>query len=156
MERTYVMIKPDFANNQNVIDMAKSKILAAGFEIVEEGYINYTSKEAQAHYHEHVEKPFYPALEKYITSDVAYGMIVEGENAIDAIHDSNFMGSTRNPNPGTIRYEGFKLMNYLDRDPMINGRENVAHSSDCIAAANLEISIFEHLLNLNKHDSINK
>ena len=142
-QKTYVMVKPDFANNQQVIDMVRTKILNAGFEISNEGFVSYTNKEAAAHYHEHVEKPFYPALEKYITSGKAYGMMVVGENAIDITYDSAFMGSTRNPNPGTIRYNGLKLMGYLDRDPMINGRENVAHSSDCVAAATLEIEIFD-------------
>ena len=145
MEKTFAMIKPDGVQRSlvgNIIARYEAKGLrVAGMKIMQ-----VTEAQAAQHYAEHVEKPFYPALEKYITSDVAYGMIVEGENAIDAIHDSNFMGSTRNPNPGTIRYEGFKLMNYLDRDPMINGRENVAHSSDSVEAAQKEIAIFISLL----------
>ncbi len=149
-QKSYVMVKPDFANNLEVVEMVRTKLLNAGFKILNEGYIKYTEAEAKAHYAEHVEKPFYPALEKYITSDEAYGMIVEGENCIDFIHGNDeigygFMGKTSNPVPGSIRYEGFEIMGYLDRDPKINGRENVAHSSDSVEAAQKEIEIFKHL-----------
>ena len=145
-QKTYVMVKPDFANNPEVIKMLKNKILNTGFEILVEGFVQYNVQASRAHYSDHVEKPFYPALENYITSDVAYGMIVAGENVIDIIHSAEFMGSTRDPKENTIRYEGLKLMGYLERDPLINGRENVAHSSDSIEAAEKESAIFIDLL----------
>lgn len=145
-EFTYVMVKPDYANNTKVINMVKKRISDAGFSIKFEGFVAYDMEAARRHYHEHVNKSFYPELESYITSDRAYGMVVEGENCIDLIHNSSFMGSTKNPQEGTIRYEGFKIMGYLDRDPSINGTQNVAHSSDSLEAAQLEISIFLNLL----------
>ena len=145
-ELTYVMVKPDYANNEAVIRMVRNKIMQAGFKIELEGFVQYNIDAARKHYAEHVEKPFYPNLEKYITSDRAFGMVVSGENCIDAIHDKTFMGSTKNPSEGTIRYNGFALMGYLDRDPEINGTQNVAHSSDAVTAAQKEIAIFIDLL----------
>ena len=155
-EISYVMVKPDFANNKKVVDMVRNKILKAGYNITVEGYIHYTVETSRKHYADHVEKPFYPALEKYITSDIAYGMVVDGENVIDTIHSSEFMGSTKNPQEGTIRYEGLKMMGYLERDPSINGRENVAHSSDSMKAALTETAIFIGLLNNEIQQSITK
>lgn len=155
-ELSYVMVKPDFANNKKVIEMARNKIISAGYKIALEGYIKYSVEASKAHYSDHVEKPFYPALEQYITSDKAYGMVVEGENVIDAIHDSSFMGSTRNPLEGTIRHAGLDIMGYLDRDPSINGRENVAHSSDSVEAAQKEIAIFISLLQKENTTSTDK
>ena len=145
-ELTYVMVKPDYANNEEVIRMVRNKIMQAGFTIELEGFVQYDVAAARKHYHEHVEKSFYPNLEKYITSDRAFGMVISGENCIDAIHDKTFMGSTKNPAEGTIRYNGFALMGYLDRNPEINGTQNVTHSSDAVEAAQKEITIFMDLL----------
>ena len=159
IQKSYVMIKPDFANNPEIIEMVKSRLIAAGFKIISEGFVLYTPEAAKAHYSELIDKPFYPPLENYITSDVAYGIVVEGENAINIIHGNDeigyfFMGKTSNPAVGSIRYEGFKIMGYLDRDPKINGRENVAHSSDSPEAAEKEIEIYEDLRVLNTQKSL--
>ncbi len=145
-EFSYVMVKPDYANNNEVIEMVKNKLKSAGFEIAEEGFVKYDISSARKHYTEHVEKDWYPNLERYITSDKAYGMVVSGENCIDIIHAADFMGKTKNPYVGTIRHTGFKIMGYLDRDPSINGTQNVAHSSDSIETATREIEIFRNLL----------
>ena len=145
-ELTYVMVKPDYANSKEVIKMVRKSILSAGFNILVEGYICYDVSSARKHYAEHVEKGFYPELEQYITSDKAFGMVVSGENCIDTIHSKEFMGAPKNPAKGTIRFKGFKLMGYLDRDPNINGTQNVAHSSDSVEAAQKEIAIFVNLL----------
>ncbi|MBR6779307.1 MAG: nucleoside-diphosphate kinase [Clostridia bacterium] len=157
-ELSYVMVKPDYANNKELIHMVRNRILKSGknFKIVVEGHINYTVDAARLHYSEHVEKPFYPELERYITSDKAYGMVVEGDGCIDFIHDASFMGKTKNPAEGTIRHTGLKMMGYLDRDPNINGTQNVAHSSDSVEAAEKEISIFIKLLEkeLKKNDDL--
>lgn len=145
-EISYTMVKPDYANSKDVITMVRARILKAGFKIIAEGYIKYDKSAARKHYSDHIEKPFYPTLEKYITSDLAYGMIVAGENVVDTIHSPDFMGSTKNPQQGTVRFEGLKIMGYLDRDPRINGTENVAHSSDSFEAAHKESEIFLKLL----------
>ena len=79
-------------------------------------------------------------MERYITSDIAYGMIVEGENAIAEIRA--VVGSTKNPAEGTIRYEIPKMLGLELRIT-----ENVVHASDSVAAAEREIAIFEDMLN---------
>ena len=108
-------------------------------KIIACGYIQYTQETAKQHYAAHVGKDFYPALEKYITSDVAYGMIVEGENAIATIRA--IVGPTNNPEEGTIRFDIPKMLGIPRRK-----QENVAHSSDCKEAAKIEGEIFLSLL----------
>lgn len=137
-QQSYVMIKPSFANNKFIINEIKRRLTEKGILILEESYIQYDEKRAKMHYHEHVGKGFYPELEKYITSDVAYGMKVEGENAISIIRE--LAGSTKNPAPGTIRYD----IPYALHLP-IRVTENVVHSSDSENAAKLELGIFESL-----------
>lgn len=136
---SYVMVKPGFANNEKVIEEVKARLGKKGIKILEEGFIRYTPEYAKRHYHEHVNKPFYPELEKYITSDKAYGMKVEGEDAIAVIRA--LAGSTKNPDKGTIRYDIPEMLG-LER----RVTENVVHSSDGEEAAKIELAIFEELL----------
>ena len=143
LEKSYVMIKPEFANHPEVIQEVKNQLLTKSentLSIIKAEYIQYTSEDAKKHYAEHIGKDFYPDLEKYITSDIAYGMIVEGENAISQIRST--IGSTKNPAKGTIRYEIPKMLGLELRIT-----ENVVHASDSTESAEREISIFENILN---------
>ena len=138
-QTSYVMVKPEFANNKTVIAEVIKRLNKAGIKILKQGYIKYDTKRAQRHYHEHVGKGFYAELEEYITSDKAYGMMVEGENAIAVIRE--LAGATKNPAEGTIRYD---IPNMLGLERRIT--QNVVHSSDSEQSASLELKIFEELL----------
>jgi len=143
LERSYVMVKPEFANHPEVIEEIKNQLLKKSqnsLTILKSEYIKYTTENAKKHYAEHVGKDFYPNLEKYITSDKAYGMIVEGDNAISLIR--SIVGSTKNPAEGTIRYEIPKQLGLE-----LRVTENVVHASDSTESAEKEIDIFEDLLN---------
>jgi len=138
IQRSYAMVKPYFANFEKVINYIKDKLASRGIKIIEESYIRYDDAMADRHYKEHVNKPFYPELKSYITSDVAYGMVVEGENAIEVLRE--LAGATKNPAEGTIRYEVPKMLG-IERDIT----KNVIHSSDSEEAVKNEVPIFEEL-----------
>lgn len=138
MERSYVMVKPEFANYKEVIEEVKRRLNNAGLRVEEEKYIKYDKKSAGEHYACHLGKPFYEKLLTYITSDKAYGMIVEGEDAISKIRALS--GSTKDPAKGTIRYD---IPEKLGLEKRVT--ENVIHSSDSQEAAQKEIAIFKAL-----------
>jgi len=154
MEKSFVMVKPGFANNQKVIDYVKSRLENCGLKIVSGEFKNYSRNNAQKHYAEHFlgsyenAKPFYKQLEDYITSDKVYGMEVQGENAISKIREA--VGSTIKTNKetgekilpakGTIRYE-VPLM--LNEEHQIT--QNVIHASDSPESAERELEIFKNL-----------
>lgn len=143
IEKSYVMVKPEFASHPEVIKEVKEQLLNKSnntLKILQEEYINYTVEDAQKHYAEHIGKDFYPELETYITSDIAYGMIIEGENAIAQIR--SIIGSTKNPAEGTIRYEIPKMLGLELRIT-----QNVVHASDSTDSAEREIKIFQDILN---------
>lgn len=137
-ETSYVMVKPEFADNSNVVKEIIRRIQDSGLKIEEQKYIRYDVEHARRHYHEHVGKSFYPDLERYITSGIAYGMVVSGENAIAKIRA--MCGATKNPSFGTIRHDIPKLLGLE-----IRVTQNVVHSSDSPSAAEREIAIFRDL-----------
>ena len=139
IQTSYVMVKPGFANYEKVIDEIEKRLYGAGLKIIEEGYISYDRDMAGQHYYEHVGKDFYQKLEDYITSDKAYGMIVEGQDAIAKIRA--MVGSTMNPQKGTIRFD---IPAMLGRKPTTPA--NVVHASDSEDAAQKEIQIFKNYL----------
>lgn len=136
IQESYVMVKPGFANLKNVIEEIEKRLIDANLKIIEKGFIYYNKDMAKQHYYEHVGKDFYQNLEEYITSDKAFGMIVEGDNAILKIR--SMVGSTSNPQKGTIRYD---IPLLLGRKPEITA--NVIHASDSQEAAKKEIQIFK-------------
>lgn len=143
-EISYVMVKPGFANNPSIIDEITKRLFwkgqgIPGINLVKAGFIQYSVEDARKHYAEHVGKDFYPALEKYITSDIAFGMVLEGEDAIARIRE--IVGSTKNPAEGTIRHDIPKMLGLE-----LRVRENVVHASDSVEAAKREIAIFEEIL----------
>jgi nucleoside-diphosphate kinase len=157
MQKTYVMIKPHFANYKIVVDEIKKRLLNLGVKITTEGFIKYDKNSAEQHYAEHVGKPFYPELERYITSDKAYGMIIEGENAISQVRSiagatikkDKETGELRLPDEGTIRRDIPKLIGEECRQT-----ENVLHSSDSEESARREIEIFKKLLKKTNQKSL--
>lgn len=134
MEQTYIMIKPHFANYPEIISLVKKEAMSAGMSIVREKFVKYSKCDAQKHYAEHFRgsyqnaKSFYPALEDYITSDKAYGMVMTGENAITTMR--TIIKRLRQEIPAMIGEE-----------PRVT--ENVLHGSDCEESAINEIAIFD-------------
>lgn len=138
MQTTYIMVKPHFANFDNIIDLVKKEITNKGMKIKESSFIKYSVNDAQKHYAEHFRgsyenaKPFYKELENYITSDKAYGMVVEGENSIQSMRD-------------LIKRLRLEIPSMIGEEPRMT--ENVLHGSDCEESATNEIEIFHSLKN---------
>lgn len=79
-QRTFAMIKPDAYNNIGKIIDA---ICLNGFKISKLKMSKFTPATAQIFYGEHKDKPFFPNLQQFITSDVVVGMELVAESAID-------------------------------------------------------------------------
>lgn len=134
---TYIMVKPDFAENPDIITLVKEEAKKAGIMILREKYVKYTKSLAQKHYAEHFRgsyenaKGFYLNLEDYITSGRAYGMVMEGENAIETMRAIIKRLRTEVPP--------------ISDDPEVNMTKNVLHGSDCEESAKNEIAIFDSM-----------
>ena len=139
IEVSYVMVKPKFADIEEVVEEVKNRFRQAGLSIVVEQRVHFDKAHAKAHYAEHTEKPFYGELEDYITSGPVYAMEVSGPNAISVIR--SLVGSTKNPQPGTIRYDIPTAMLCQPLDIT----KNVIHASDSPESAKKEFENFYHL-----------
>ena len=130
MERTLILIKPD-GMQRRLAGQLIARLEAKSLKLVGMKLMQITPELAKQHYAEHVEKPFYPGLEQFITSAPVVAICAEGPNAIAVVR--GMMGPTNGGEapPGTIR-----------GDFGISRQFNLMHGSDGPEAAAKEISIY--------------
>ncbi|MCH8869705.1 MAG: nucleoside-diphosphate kinase [Chloroflexi bacterium] len=130
MERTLVLLKPD-SIQRGLAGEVISRLERRGLKFVAMKLMKVSEDLAHRHYGEHVGKPFFDGLVKFITSSPIVAMVVEGENAVEVVR--NAIGAT-NPTqaePGTIR-----------GDLALTIGMNLVHGSDSPESARREIDIF--------------
>lgn len=129
-QRTLVLIKPD-AVKRRLAGRILTRFEERGLRIVGLKLLQVTPELSQKHYAEHVQKPFYPLLESFITSGPVVAMVLEGPEAVAVVR--GMMGSTngRESAPGTIR-----------GDYGLSRQMNLVHGSDGPEAAAREIELY--------------
>jgi nucleoside-diphosphate kinase len=102
-----------------------------GFNIIAMKMLRVTPERSKEHYAEHVKKPFYPGLEKFITGAPVAAMVIEGLEAIRVVRDILGATSGLKAAAGTIRgdYSSSRQM-------------NLVHASDGPEAAEREINLY--------------
>jgi nucleoside-diphosphate kinase len=130
LQRTLILCKPD-AVERRLVGEIYTRFERKGLKVVGLKLLQVTSELAQQHYAEHVEKPFYPDLESFITSGPVVAICAEGVDAISVVRA--MLGSTngRESALGTIR-----------GDYGMSRQMNLVHGSDSPEAAAKEIGIY--------------
>src|SRR5437660_12235076 len=102
--RTFTIIKPDSVRKGNFGKII-SRLESEGFRILGLKKINLSTKQAEAFYGVHRERPFFPDLVRYMTSGTVYVGALEKENAVPALRA--LMGATdpSKADAGMIRKE---------------------------------------------------
>ena len=90
-QKSLVLVKPDGVR-KHLIGEIIARFERRGLKICALKMLVMTKDQAKYHYAEHVDKPFFPELEAFITGGPLVAMIVEGPNAIKAIR--TMMGVT--------------------------------------------------------------
>lgn len=129
MDRTFVMVKPDGVQ-RGIIGEVVSRFEAKGLKLIAARFEVLSEKRVNEQYTEHLEKPFFPSLKKYIMGGPCFLMVWEGRNVVSIVR--TVIGAT-NPQeaaPGTIR-----------GDFGIDIGRNVIHASDSPDSAEREIAI---------------
>ena len=130
MERTLILVKPD-AYARNLTGDILARFERKGLRPIALKQMTMSREQAERHYAEHIEKPFFGELATFITSGPLVAMVLEGNSAIAAARQ--VIGAT-NPleaAPGSIR-----------GDLAIETGENMVHGSDSPASSQREIEIF--------------
>lgn len=130
MEMTFAMIKPNGVKSGlvgRILDRyASARLAIAGVKMH-----RMTAEDARGFYAEHVNKPFFPELEAYMTQGPSVMIALAGENAVAKVRAINGATNPEKAEPGTLRYDFAPSMT-----------ENVVHSSDSPASAEREISFW--------------
>ena len=130
MERTLIIAKPD-AVQRGLSGEILRRFEQRGLKLIGMKFMQVTPELAAQHYGEHVGKPFYDGLVKYITSGPVVVMAFAGQNATAAARVT--IGATKpHESPaGTIRGDfGMDI-----------GR-NLVHGSDSPESGQREVGIF--------------
>jgi nucleoside-diphosphate kinase len=129
MDRTFVMVKPDGVQ-RGLVGGIVARFESKGLKLVAARFESLPESRVTEQYKEHLSKPFFPSLKKYIMGGPCFLMVWEGRNAVAIAR--TLIGAT-NPSeasPGTIR-----------GDFGIDIGRNVIHGSDSAESATREIAI---------------
>ncbi len=129
-QRTLVLIKPD-AVRRGLVGEVLSRFEAKGLTIVAMEHRSIDAAQADAHYAEHTEQPWYPPLREFAVSGPLVSLVLEGDEAIAVVRLLNGATDGRQAAPGTIR-----------GDLSLSNRENVVHASDSEESAAREIALW--------------
>ncbi len=128
--KTLVLVKPDAFGKGHTGDILK-RYEDEGFKIVAAKVMQMTEKIAAKHYVEHIGRPYYEELVKFMTGAPLMAVVLSGENVISRVREINGATNPEKAAEGTIR----KL--YAE-----NGSKNAVHASDSPESAAREIPIF--------------
>ncbi|MFO0897633.1 MAG: nucleoside-diphosphate kinase [Pirellulales bacterium] len=130
MERTFVLLKPDCVQRR-LVGRIYTRFEDKGLNVVALKMLRVTPDLAKQHYAEHVSKPFYPALEQFITGGPVIAAVVEGLEVIRVVRE--MLGPT----------SGLKAPGGTIRGDFSSSRQmNLVHASDGPEAAKREIGLY--------------
>ena len=130
MDRTLVLLKPD-AVQRGLAGEIINRLERRGLKLAAMKMLLVTEELAHRHYADHVGKPFFAGLVKFITSSPIVAMVIEGENAVDVVRNTMGVTSPSDAAPGTIR-----------GDLALTIGANLIHGSDSAESAIREIGLF--------------
>ena len=140
MERTLILLKPDCVQRR-LMGRIIARLEDKGFNLVAMKMLRVTPELAKQHYAEHVEKPFYPGLEAFITGGPILAAIVEGLESIRVVREMLGPTSGLKAPAGTIR-----------GDFSSSRQMNLVHASDGAAAAEREIALYFQPSEIHSHE----
>jgi nucleoside-diphosphate kinase len=130
MEKTLIIFKPDCMENRHVGNVL-DRFEKAGFSIVACKMVLLKPKILKEHYAHVAELPFYPEIEKFMSSRPVIVMALQGQSAVKRVRDLLGPTDSRKAPKGTIRGDfGTEMM------------RNVCHASDSVDNAKAEIARF--------------
>jgi nucleoside-diphosphate kinase len=130
MEKTLIIFKPDCMEERHVGNVL-NRFEKAGFSIVGCKMTRLSAKILREHYAHVADLPFYPEIEKFMSSRPVIVMALQGQSVVAKVRDLLGPTDSRKAPKGTIRGDfGTEMM------------RNVVHASDSVENAKVEIARF--------------
>lgn len=130
IERTLVLVKPD-TMQRGLAGEVLGRLERRGLKIVALRLLQIDEALASRHYAEHVGKPFYDSLARFITSSPVIAAVFEAEDAVEIVRQTIGATHPAKAAPGTIR-----------GDLGIDVERNLVHGSDSLQSAEREVALF--------------
>lgn len=129
-ERTFIILKPDCMEKRLAPDVL-ARFLKSGLDIVACKMAKLEDPILKEHYAHIVGKPYYPPLVSFMSRRPVIMAVLEGDDAVAKVRRLLGPTSSQDAPAGTIRGD------FGD-----NTRENIAHASDSVENAKIEIARF--------------
>ena len=130
MERTLIILKPDCVQ-RGLCGSVLSRFESRGFAIAGMKMVKLSSALLKEHYAHIADKPFFPGIEKFMSSSPVVVAVIEGKEAVEAVRAMCGPTNARKAAPGTIR-----------GDYSLSMQCNVIHASDSVETAQKEVARF--------------
>ena len=130
MERTLILVKPD-AFARGLTGEIIARFERKGLKLVALRGMTVSREQAERHYAEHVERPFFGELVDFITSGPIVAMVLEGPSAVQAARQVIGATDPLDAVAGSIRGE------YA-----VEVGRNLVHGSDAPESAARETALF--------------
>jgi nucleoside-diphosphate kinase len=129
-QRTLILLKPD-AVQRGLAGEILARFERKGLRIVALKQVIATVEQTTKHYAEHAQKPFFPEIQRFITSGPLIALALEGDSSVTVAR--GLIGATdgRAAAPGTIR-----------GDFGLSKSNNLVHGSDSPESAARELAIW--------------
>lgn len=130
MQKTFIIFKPD-AMEKRLVGTVLSRFEAAGFDVIGCKMARLSPAKLREHYAHVADKPFYPEIEKFMSSRPVIMMALQGNDVVQRVRDLLGPTDSRKAPKGTIRGDfGTEMM------------KNVVHASDSVDNAQAELARF--------------
>lgn len=130
MQKTLIILKPDCMEKKHV-GAVTDRFEKAGFSIIGCKMVRLSSALLREHYAHVASKPFYPDIEKFMSSRPVIVMALQGEDVVAKVRDLLGPTDSKKAPKGTLRGD-------FGTDMMVN----VAHASDSEENGRAEIARF--------------
>jgi nucleoside-diphosphate kinase len=134
LERTLVLIKPDGVR-RNLVGEVIARIERKGYRIADLRMLEADRTLLEAHYAEHVGKPFYAPLVDFMLSGPVVAIVAEGHRVIEGFRALAGATDPTMAAPGTIRGD-------LGHDAGTAVQQNIVHGSDSPESAARELALW--------------
>ncbi len=130
MEKTLIILKPDCMEDRHAGEVLR-RFEASGFDIIACKMMQLDDALLKVHYAHHADKPYFPEIRSFMKKRPVLVLVLQGPDVIQRVRDLLGPTDSAQAPKGSIRGD-------LGRGKM----ENIAHASDSIESATLEIERF--------------